>query len=73
MDSGNRMLQISESDLAALESIMPSLASLICERGTPRLRTQLRRVKTILSDVRWNYGPHEECEIMPAADDDPSC
>jgi hypothetical protein len=59
--------RISEDDLAELERLLPEL----CWQMAPvlenpeaagRVRTQLRRCKTIISNVRWDYGPPEEVE-----------
>jgi hypothetical protein len=60
------MFQITEDDLAELERLLPEVADAVSfgtEPGaSPRIRTQLNRVKTILSNVRWNYGPPSEVE-----------
>lgn len=53
----HRLFQIYESDLCDLEKILPDLASVLASQTDPRLRTQLRRVQQILSNVRWGYGP----------------
>lgn len=62
--------QIHEDDLCALEQTLPRLA----ERLTPvmdnRLRVQLRQVQNILSQVRWNYGPPSDVEVIPSDDQD---
>lgn len=54
---GEKLFQIYDEHLADLESILPQLADRLFDRMDARLRTQLRRVQKILSDVRWNYGP----------------
>lgn len=64
--AGSRMFQIYESDLAELEKIVPAMSDHFMGKLSPRLRTQLRRAKDILSNVRWNYGPHDEVEVIPA-------
>jgi hypothetical protein len=63
--------QIHEDDLGALEQTLPRLADAMMPHLDNRLRVQLRRVQKILSDVRWNYGPPSEVEIIPVDDDDP--
>jgi hypothetical protein len=63
---GTRMFQIHESDLAELEKIIPAMSDSHMGEWSPRERTQLRRAKDILSNVRWNYGPHTDVEIIPA-------
>lgn len=64
---GNRLYQIGGDDLADLERLVP----LLCEKAMIRLddnesRTQIRRVKSILSDVRWNYGPWNDVTEISA-------
>lgn len=54
----NQFFQISEEDLSDLERIIPDIINRIVYTD-PRMRTQARRVKDILSNVRWEYGPHE--------------
>lgn len=66
----SRLYQIYEDDLSDLEKCIPLISDSLMEHLDPRMRTQLRRCKTILSDVRWNYGPHTEVDVIPA-DDDP--
>lgn len=53
----SRLHQIYEDDLAELERSIP-LIMLAIEAAPPKVRMKLRRVKEILSDVRWDYGPH---------------
>lgn len=60
----SRLLQIYESDLAELESALPAIMAAI-EVAPPVIRMKFRRVKEILSDVRWDYGPHSEVETIP--------
>jgi hypothetical protein len=67
----SRQFQISEADLADLERILPDLCwdmmPLFTNRElAPRLRTQLRRVQAILSEVRWGYGPPQQVEAIDA-------
>jgi len=64
------MLQIYEDDLSELEKIIPEISGAMMEHLTPRMRTQLRRCKDILSHVRWNYGPHTVVEVIPAGGED---
>ena len=53
----SRLFQIHEDDLATLEHTLPQIADALMDRMDGRLRVQVRRVKDILSNVRWNYGP----------------
>jgi hypothetical protein len=39
--------------------------------GANRIRAQLSKVKAILSNVRWNYFPWTNCEVIPV-DDEPT-
>lgn len=61
--------QINEEDLSSLERTLPQLSDALMPILTNRLRTQLRQVQRILSDVRWNYGPASEVEVIPAEGD----
>lgn len=64
-----RLFQIKEDDLAALEHLLPQLAEdltlVMTGPAAPRLRVQIRQVKEILSNVRWNYGPPSNVTIIP--------
>lgn len=61
---GTPLHQITEDDLVELERVMP----ILCDRLQfshegrihPELRLKVRRVKDILSNVRWNYQPYSE-------------
>ena len=61
---------INESDLGELERILPQLAEATTPVINNRLRVQLRRCKMILSNVRWEYGPASEVEIIPDGEED---
>jgi len=65
----SKLFQIHEDDLAELERTLPQLADALMSSLTNRLRSQIRRVQTILSNVRWNYGPPSDVEIVPGGDD----
>lgn len=62
---GSRMFQIHEDDLVDLERTLPQFHDALHTQLTPTLRTQFRRVQDILSNVRWNYGPHENVKVIP--------
>jgi hypothetical protein len=64
------LFQIKEQDVGELERTLPQLADALMPILDNRLRVQLRRCQTILSKVRWNYGPPSEVDIVPADDDD---
>ena len=67
-----KMFQIRQDDLADLERIMAVLCEQLTMRedATPLQRVMARRVKKVLSDVRWNYGPPEDVTEIPAGDSD---
>lgn len=60
----SKMLQIREDDLATLERTLPQLSDALMLKLSNRLRVQLRQVQAILSNVRWNYGPASEIEVV---------
>lgn len=59
-----QVFQIHEESLAELERILPQISEALVPVLTPRLKTKLRHCKTILSDVRWDYGPPLESEAV---------
>jgi hypothetical protein len=65
-----KLFQITEDDLAELEHTLPDLCDAVAMRpeATSQQRTQIRRVRRIISDVRWNYGPPEQVERIDAGD-----
>lgn len=63
---GSRLYQVSENDLATLERTLPEIAEVMMGNLSPRLRVQWRQVQTILSKIRWNYGPPEHVERIEA-------
>ncbi len=65
----SRLFQIKEDDLGALEATLPQLADALMPVLNNRLRVQLRRAQQVLSDVRWNYGPPQEVQIIRPDDD----
>lgn len=67
-----RLFQIREDDLAALEHTLPDLLERACAHLDNRQRVQWSRVRDIIANVRWNYGPPGAVEIIPAGDEPPS-
>lgn len=66
----SKLFQIYEEDLTELEHTLSQFQDDLIEQlakpaVAPRLRKQLRRVQEILMNVRWNYGPPTEVEIIP--------
>lgn len=68
MAGGSKLFHVYEDDLAELERILPDILSnpSLEIHFAARQRTQVRRVKDILSNIRWDYGPHENIEEIPA-------
>ena len=74
----SRIFQIHEEDLTELEHVLPGIFDLVLtetangrcmeDRG-PELRTKWRKVQQIITNVRWNYGPPEQIEIIPRGED----
>lgn len=64
------MFQIREDDLADLEHTLPEILLAMYPQVNNRLRVQWCRVRDIVMNVRWNYGPPLECEVIPASDDE---
>lgn len=65
-----RMLQIYDDDLSTLERTLPQLSDALMPVLDNRLRMKLRQVQKILSDVRWNYGPPSNVEVISSDGDD---
>ncbi len=66
----HKMFQIHEQDLAELEHLGPELQDALLgflekSPGANRVRVQLRRIKDIISNVRWDYGPPSEVLSIP--------
>ena len=66
----SKLFDIYEDDLAELERTLPQLGNALTQHLTNRLRMQLRRCQTILSNVRWNYGPPTQVKIVSCGDAD---
>lgn len=62
---GTSLFQIYESDLLELERLLPIMCSSLYPAMNPRIATQFERVKIILSNIRWNYGPPMNVEVIP--------
>ena len=60
-----RLFQINEDDLSDLERILPEITEVVEGKLDNRLRTMVRRVQSILVNVRWDYGPATEVEEIP--------
>lgn len=61
----SRLFQIYEADLAMLENAPPKLQDALGDAVTrPAVQVALEECKRILSDVRWNYGPPSEVDVV---------
>lgn len=65
-----RLFRIHEEDLVDLERILPDLCMALYDVIDNRLRVQLRRVKDIVSNVRWEYGPPLQVISIPCGEDE---
>lgn len=61
-----KCFQIYEEDLAALEHTLPQILDELYPTMDAKLRVQWRRVREIVCNVRWNYGPPLKVETIPA-------
>jgi hypothetical protein len=64
----SKLFQIYEDDLAELERTLPDVLSHIYPHLDNRLRVQFRRLQTIVQNVRWNYGPPSQVELLGGTD-----
>lgn len=64
-----QLFQVHEEDLGELERMLPQLSEVLSTSLDNRLRMKLRRCQSILSNVRWNYGPHTEVREVPPDND----
>lgn len=58
----SQLFQVYEQDLVQMEQSLPILAQAVGPLNDPRLKRHLRLLKEIVSNVRWNYGPHDQVE-----------
>lgn len=68
---GTRLFQVNEDDLATLEQCVPDLVDrLYCKPDLldTAIKMKIRRVQRIITDIRWDYGPPDSVEVIPAAD-----
>lgn len=64
-----KYFQIAELDLATLEAELPALLDGVYPScNDPVTRKRRLEVKSILSNVRWNYGPPSDVTTTPADD-----
>lgn len=68
-----KLFSITEHDLIELERIIPDVVMMhmqICNHT--RTRVMLKKVKEILSNIRWDYGPPLEVGTIPVNPTDPT-
>lgn len=59
--------RVTEGDLETLESELPRLlSSNLMACNDPLTRKRWEAIKTILSNIRWDYGPPCEVGTIPA-------
>lgn len=68
----NHLHQMTEEDLAEIERILPQLSDALLPVMNNRIRVKLRRCQSILSNVRWNYGPPSEVEVVSGETEPPA-
>lgn len=56
--------QISDTDLCSLEELLPKLLSRDYANLDDDKRAMWNRVRRIIGDVRWNYGPPTQVETI---------
>lgn len=63
---GSRLHQITEDDLAELERIVPELIWRLEPEQLNQtvVRKRAEKLKEILSNVRWGYGPPRSVEVV---------
>lgn len=66
----SKLFQIYEEDLQELERVLPDLTDALAEHLTARQRTQIHRVQSILTNVRWNYGPPRNVQRIDCGPDE---
>ena len=60
----SNLFQIYEQDLAELEHALPQILLDSYPNLNNRQRVQWRRIIEIITNVRWNYGPPLEVEVI---------
>lgn len=64
-----KLFQIYEPDLQKLEAALPRIMDAVGVRvSEPALMVLFEEVKGVLSDVRWNYGPPSEVQVIRTED-----
>jgi hypothetical protein len=62
---GTKLFQIYETDLQRLEYSMPRLfEALGSEMNRPEIQVLFQECKEIIGNVRWDYGPPSEIELI---------
>lgn len=62
-----KLFQIYEEDLAKLEVALPRLMQIAgVYLNTPEAQVLFSEAKEILSNIRWDYGPPSEIEVIEA-------
>jgi hypothetical protein len=67
---GMKLFQIYEDNLVELEKLLPELCDALYPTLNNPIKVKLRRLKNLLSDIRWNYGPPDEVTIIKCGDEE---
>lgn len=71
LPKSTKFYQIREHDLGLLEKCLPILHEAVSPESLrwPQVQVALEECKRIVSDIRWNYGPHQERIVTPGRED----
>ena len=60
-----KLYQVYEEDLRFMETAIPVLFERLgCEINDPKIQVIAEELKRIVSDVRWDYGPPSEVQVV---------
>jgi hypothetical protein len=61
----SKLFQIYEEDLQRLEYALPRIAAhLGAIMNRPEVQVLFEECKEVVGNVRWNYGPHTNTEVI---------
>lgn len=67
----SKLFRIYEADLQLLETALPQLQDALGEAmNRPHVNAIMGEVKEVLSNVRWDYGPHTDVKCIKRVDDE---
>jgi hypothetical protein len=60
-----KLFQVYENDLQKLEYALPRLQEALLPRlNDPELQVLFAECKEVISNIRWNYGPPSEVQVV---------